>query len=166
MTDWKEVDRILSIASPFILTEEERERVARIEQSAYESNLPRIREMLETHQSELQQRQFWTELQAGQNGLRFRYSRLGFYGPGGFSSQLHVAGPLVLGTIHPKGDAVASFYPNNIDENTFIGERFDDVAFARFIADNLMNYLVPENQILSMEHYQWIRALLGSAEHE
>ena len=164
MTDWDEVDRMLRVASPFILTEEERERIARLEQSAYESNLPRIRGMLEIHESELLQRQFWTELHANQNGLRFRYSHHGFYSPGGFSSQFHVAGPLVLGTINPKGDTSASFYPNDLDKNTFIGERFDEVAFASFIADNLMNYLAPENQILSTEQYYWIRALLGSAE--
>jgi len=161
MVNWQEVDRILKVASVFILSNEERERLALVEQNAYESNLPHIQKILKQHEANLQQREFWTECQIETKGLRFRYSYPGFYGPGGFSSQFHVAGPLVLGTINPKGDAFASYYPNNLEENTFIGENFDELALRKFVANDLMKYLAPENQILSREQYNWIRELLN-----
>lgn len=164
MVDWKEIDRRLKIATPFILTEDERKRVASIEQEAYERNLPRIQELLEVHQSKLQERKFWTELQAEKKGLRFRYALHGFYGPGGFNSQLHVAGPLVLGTINPKGDAFAGFYPNDLEQNVFLGERFDELAFSDHVTQDLMRYLAPENQILSVDQYEWIQELLLRSE--
>ncbi len=160
MTYWDEIDRILKIASPFILTEDERQHIARLEQSAYESNMERIRKILEVHKLGLEQRQFWTELTITNSGLRFRYSYPGFYGPGGFSSQYHIAGPLVLGSIEPKGNEFASFYPNNIGDNTFLGEQFDEIAFERFVVTNLLKYLAPENQILSSDQYKWIRSLI------
>lgn len=166
MIDWQDVDRILEVASVFILTDEERKRFALVEQDAYESNIPRIQEILKEHEANLQQRGFWTECQIEKKGLRFRYSYPGFYGPGGFSSQFHVAGPLVLGIIDPKGDAFASYYPNNLEENTFIGDNFDELAFKEFIANNLMNYLAPENQILSKEQYNWIHDLLDHKNSE
>jgi hypothetical protein len=161
--DWAEIDRRLAVAAPFILTDEERQRVRRVEQAAFDANLPQIRAFLEAHAAELQRRDFWTELQAEPTGLRFRYSYPGFYGPGGFASQFHVAGPLVLGRIEPKGDPIASFYPNDLDENVFIGERFDEIAFADFVRDDLLRYLAPENQILSLEQYEWIREMLASS---
>lgn len=164
MVDWTEIDRILKVAAPFLLTEDERKRVAAIEQEAYEKNLPRILELLEAHQSKLQGRKFWTELQADTKGLRFRYALHEFYGPGGFNSQLHVAGPLVLGTINPKGDALAGFYPNDLEQNVFLGERFDELAFAGYVAQDLIRYLAPENQILSADQYEWIQKLLLQSE--
>jgi len=164
MVDWNEVDRLLKVAAPFILTEEERKRVAAIEQEAFERNLARIRELLEVHQSNLTKRGFWTELQADNNGLRFRYSLHGFYGPGGFNSQLHVAGALVIGTIDPKGDALTGFYVNDLENNVFLGERFDDLAFMNYVSRNLLQYLAPENQILSVDCYKWIQELLRRSE--
>ena len=164
MIDWKEIDRMLKVVEPFILTEDERKNVAAIEQEAYEKNLPRIQELLAEHQSKLQKRKFWTELQADAKGLRFRYTLHGFYGPGGFNSQLHVAGPLVLGTINTKGDAFAGFYPNDLEKNVFLGERFDELAFTDYIAQDLMSYLAPENQILSADQYEWIQKLLLKSE--
>jgi len=166
MIDWTDVDRILKVASVFILTDEERESFALVEQSAYDSNIPRIQEILKEHEGNLKTRGFWTELQIENKGLRFRYSYPGFYGPGGFSSQFHVSGPLVLGKINPKGDPIASFYPNNLDENTFLGDNFDELAFNEFIADDLMNYLAPKNQILSKEQYRWIQDLLNLKTNE
>jgi hypothetical protein len=161
--DWNDIDRRLEIARAFVLTDEERKEVAEREQTAFDSNLPKIRDVLQAHEQELGHRGFWTELQADATGLRFRYSLLGFYGPGGFSSQFHVGGPLVLGTINPRGDAIASFYDNDLEKNVFIGERFDEIAFAAFVRDNLLAYLAPENQILSAENYQWMKELLDSS---
>ena len=166
MIDWKEINRILKVASVFILTDDERRQFALVEQDAYESNIPQIRKILEEHGVNLERRGFWTECQIEDKGLSFRYSYPGFYGPGGFSSQFHVAGPLVLGTIDPKGDPIASFYPNNLDENTFLGDNFDEFAFKEFIANNLMNYLAPENQILSKEQYRWVHDLLNLKANE
>ncbi len=166
MIDWQDVNRILEVASVFILTDEERKRFALVEQDAYDSNIPRIQEILKEHEGNLQARGFWTELQIENKGFRFRYSYPGFYGPGGFSSQFHVAGPLVLGIIDPKRDPFASFYPNNLDENTFLGDNFDELAFKELIANNLMNYLAPENQILSKEQYHWVHDLLALKTNE
>lgn len=160
MVDWEKIDSMLKVASAFILTEGERKRIAAIEQEAYERNLPRIHELLEAHQTKLQERKFWTELQAETKGLRFRYSLHGFYGPGGFNSQLHITGPLVLGTIDPKRDALAGFFPNDLEQNIFLGERFDEIAFMDYVTQDLMHYLKPENQILSVEHFEWIKKLL------
>ncbi|NTV47545.1 MAG: hypothetical protein HGB11_13730 [Chlorobiales bacterium] len=160
MVDWEKIDNMLKVASPFILTVDERKRVAALEQEAYERNLPRIHELLEAHQTKLQERKFWTKLQADTKGLRFLYSLHGFYGPGGFNSQLHVAGSLVLATIRPKGDALAGFYLNDLEQNVFLGERFDEIAFMDYVSQDLMRYLAPENQILSVEQYEWIQKLL------
>lgn len=161
--DWDDVDRRLKVAGAFVLTDDERNEVAGREQAAFEVNLPKIREVLEEHEQELRRRGFWTELQAEPKGLSCRYSLPGFYGPGGFSSQFHVGGPLVVGSINPKGDAVASFYANDLDKNVFLGERFDEITFAAFVRDNLLAYLAPENQIVSTENYQWIKELLESS---
>ena len=68
----------------------------------------------------------------------------------------------MLGRINPQGDAVASFYTNDLDKNVFVGERFDEIAFSEFVGDNLHTYLAPENQIVSVENYYWIKELLDS----
>lgn len=159
--DWKKVDSILKVASVFILTDEEREHINTIEQNAYETNIPRIREILDTHVTQLKQRQFWTNLQLDDKGLKFLFSYRGFYGRGGFTSQQHIAGPLVLGTIEPKTGNTNGFYLNDLKENTFLGKDFDELAFKTFINNNLMDYLSPENQILSNEDYNFLRELLG-----
>lgn len=166
MFDWGEIDKRLKVASPFLLTPDERERVGRVEQQAYEANLPILRAFLEAHEKELKQRGFWTELKPETTGLRFRYSLHGFYGPGGFSSQSHVAGLLVLGRIDPKGDQYASFYANDLGKNLFIGERFDEIALSTFVRDDLLSYMAPENQILSADHYRWVKDLLDASNTE
>jgi hypothetical protein len=161
--DWDDIDRRLEVAGAFVLNDEERQEAAAREQAAFDANLPRIRELLEAHEQELKQRGFWTELLVESTGLRFRYSCSGFYGPGGFSSQFHVHGPLVLGVINPLGDAIASFYANDLDKNIFIGERFDEIAFTEFVGDNLRAYVAPENQIVSVDNYEWIKEMLESS---
>jgi hypothetical protein len=133
-----------------------------VEQQAFDSHLPQVRALLGSHEAELQRRGFWTELTAESKGLRFRYSKTGFYGPGGFSSQFHVAGPLVLGRIDPRGDPIASFYANDLEKNLFLGERFDEIAFVAFVRDDLLSYLAPENLIVSPEQYSWIKQLLAA----
>lgn len=159
VVDFSELDRLLKVATPFILTDEEQQRVSAIEQKAYEKNLLSIHPILDDLQSKLNERKFWTENQVNTQGLRFRYSLRGFYGPGGFTSQMHVAGLLVLGRIDPKGDHYAGFYTNDLEKNTFIGERYDELAFIRFIEQDLTRYLAPGNQILSTEQSEWIQRL-------
>ena len=162
--NWTEFDRRLRIASPFILTDDERKGVASVEQAAYERNLSTLRRVLEDHQAEMQKRSFWTELIVEHDKFSFRYSLPGFYGPGGFRSMFHAAGPLVLATINPAGDAVAAFYRNELADNVFLGESFDEVALASFIEKNLLEYLKPENQILSLDDYTFVQQLLAENE--
>ncbi len=76
----------------------------------------------------------------------------------------HAAGPLVLATINPAGDAIAAFYRNELADNVFLGENFDEVALVRFIEKNLLEYLKPENQILSLDEYAFVRQLLAGNE--
>ena len=65
-----------------------------------------------------------------------------------------------LGTINPKGDSLAGFYPNDLEQNIFLGERFDEIAFVNYVTQDLMRYLAPENQIISADQYEWIQKLL------
>lgn len=164
VVDWEEVDRRLQIASAFVLTNAERERVGAVEQAAYEANLPEIRAMLEQHHSALEERSFWAKLKAENDGLQFLYSLPGFYGPGGFGSASHAGGLLVLGTVNPKATVTTPFWNNDLAKNVFLGEHFDAVAFAGFVNDDLLAYLSPENQILSSEQYAWVKGLLNKSD--
>lgn len=129
------------------------------EQAAYEVNLEEITAILEEYRQRLSERGFWTECSVNKEGMRFSYSMPGFYGPGGFSSQFHIAGPLVLGQISPKGDAFQSFYSNDVDQNVKIGADFDQELFSAFVEKNIQEYLAPENLIVTRGQYERIRAL-------
>ena len=159
MVDWAAVDRRLEIASTFVLTPDERKEAAQIEQTAFETNLPHIQSLLNDHRAQLDKRGFRTELPIETAGFFFRYWFDGFYGPGGFRSMFHVSGPLVVARLVPRGDETRAFYQNDVNENVFLGERFDELAFAEFIRQDLMDFLAAENQILSREHYEWVKDL-------
>jgi hypothetical protein len=88
-----------------------------VEQAAYERNLPEIDAILQEYERKLSEMGFWTERIVTSQGMRFRYNIAGYYGPGGFSSQFHIAEPLVLGQIDRRGDAIQSFYYNDLDAN-------------------------------------------------
>ena len=105
---------------------------------------------------------FWVENNVTEQGTRFRFSLQGYYGPGGFSTQFHISGPLVLGLINPAGDELASFYPNDIDQCFLMGLDFDKTKFEQFVLKQIENYLQPENLITSKEQYDRFRALLSN----
>ncbi len=158
-TVWREIDCLIDVATAFILSDEEFEETKNAEQLAYDSNLPTIRQILGSHEAELKKRGFRPKLVISSKGLRFSYCYPGFYGPGGFTSQFHVAGPLVVATIAPEGASTSSgFYSNDLDKNIFLGRTFDELVFRDFILQNLLDYLQPENQILSLADYEFVRA--------
>lgn len=154
-----ELDTALAVSKQYRLTREEKAFIAKEEQGAYKSKLDEITTILKEYEDELSQRGFWTESNIQKNGLRFRYSLDGYYGPGGFSSQFHIAGPLVLGVINPKGDAFQSFYSNDVDKNIKIGADFNAIEFRQFVENNIREYVAPENLVITKDQYDWIRAL-------
>ena len=154
---WPKIDRALEVSSTYRLTPKEREHIANEEQAAYEKNIEEITRILREYEAELNRRGFCTECQLNKNGLRFRYSLGGYYGPGGFSSQFHTAGPLVLGEIVPHGDPTQSFYKNDIDLNIQIGADFDSADFRKFVQRNIEAYVSVNNLILTKEQYDRLR---------
>ena len=154
---WSVIDKALEVSSTYRLTAQEREHIAKEEQACYENNIDAITRILKKYDTELQRRGFWTECQIRQDGLRFRYSLGGYYGPGGFSSQFHTAGPLVLGEIVPHGDAFQSFYKNDIDLNVQIGADFESGDFEKFIQRNIEAYVSVNNLIVTKEQYDRLR---------
>ena len=156
---WEEIDRVVNASREFMLTEEEVKLMAKEEQQSYEANLESIEKTLENIRSELESRGFWVEKSVSASGLRFRFSLRGYYGPGGVSSQFHIAGPLVSGVINPKSDAFQSFYNNNIDECQQLGADYDENQFESYIQKVIKDYLSPHNLIVSQEQYDRFRDL-------
>jgi len=156
---WNEVDKQLSVTQQFIFSDEEAKHIGKIEQECYEKNLDKINEVLDGFKSDLEKRDFWVEKQVAEKGLRFRFSLRGHYGPGGFSSQFHVSGPLVVGVINPKGDAIQGFYNNDIDECQCLGADFDADEFKAFVQETIENYISFENLIITREQYDKFRDL-------
>jgi hypothetical protein len=154
---WNKIDDIVERHKEHILTNEQRRLIAEEEQKAYEANLETIKVVIEEYQDELKKRDFWTELQIDSKGFRFRFNTNGYYGPGGFSSQFHIAGPLVLGIINPKGDALASYYKNKLEENVQIGCNFDKAEFIRFVEKVISDFISPNNLIVPKEQYEYLR---------
>ncbi|WP_197485243.1 MULTISPECIES: hypothetical protein [unclassified Vibrio] len=117
MSNWNKVKQLVDASKDFILTDEERNLMLKAEQNAYERNLIEIKEVLELAGKRLNGLGFWVENKVSNEGLRFRFSLAGYYGPGGFSTQYHISGPLVLGIINPAGDPFASFaYSGDCDQ--------------------------------------------------
>ncbi|MGN2670327.1 hypothetical protein ACTFQD_02675 [Aliivibrio fischeri] len=160
MNSWDKIEQLVLASKDFILTEAERKLIVEEEQQAYVKNLPVIRDVLDRANEKLKHFGFWNEYQINEGGLRFRFSLQGYYGPGGFSSQYHISGPLVLGIINPAGDEFASYYPNDIDQCVFIGMDFDQNDFEQFVLKEIEHYLQPENLITNKEQYERFRALL------
>ncbi|CSC38179.1 Uncharacterised protein [Vibrio cholerae] len=162
MGNWKNIEKLVLASKDFILTEEERQLIVKEEQQAYVTNMPAIIEVLNMAQLKLKALGFWVENNVTEQGTRFRFSLQGYYGPGGFSTQFHISGPLVLGLINPAGDQLASFYPNDIDQCFLMGLDFDKTKFEQFVLKQIENYLQPENLITSKEQYDRFRALLSN----
>ncbi|EGR4126244.1 TPA: hypothetical protein RI762_003597 [Vibrio cholerae] len=162
MGNWKNIEKLVLASKDFILTEEERQLIVKEEQQAYVTNMPAIIEVLNMAQLKLKALGFWVENSVTEQGTRFRFSLQGYYGPGGFSTQFHISGPLVLGLINPAGDELASFYPNDIDQCFLMGLDFDKTKFEQFVLKQIENYLQPENLITSKEQYDRFRALLSN----
>ncbi|EGR0495364.1 TPA: hypothetical protein ACMDTO_003673 [Vibrio cholerae] len=162
MGNWKNIEKLVLASKDFILTEEERQLIVKEEQQAYVTNMPAIIEVLNMAQLKLKALGFWVENNVTEQGTRFRFSLQGYYGPGGFSTQFHISGPLVLGLINPAGDELASFYPNDIDQCFLMGLDFDKTKFEQFVLKQIENYLQPENLITSKEQYDRFRALLSN----
>ena len=154
---WSEIDKTLELHSEYILSDEQRKLIADEEQKSYEKNIEIIEQITTEFDNELKKRNFWTELIINKEGFRYRYSYKGYYGPGGFSSQFHIAGPLVLGLINPAKDALASFYKNNLEENIQIGCNFDANEFRNFIEKTILSYVSTNNLIISKEQYDNLR---------
>lgn len=162
MGNWKNIEKLVLASKDFILTEEERQLIVKEEQQAYVTNMPAIIEVLNMAQLKLKALGFWVENNVTEQRTRFRFSLQGYYGPGGFSTQFHISGPLVLGLINPAGDELASFYPNDIDQCFLMGLDFDKTKFEQFVLKQIENYLQPENLITSKEQYDRFRALLSN----
>ncbi len=156
---WQTIDETLILHSNYILTDDERIMIAKKEQEAYQANIPKMKEALNYFKEKLSERGFWTELQIDEKGLRFRYSKPGYYGPGGFASQYHIAGPLVLAELNPKGGELAFFYKNDLDQNTEIGTSFSYDDFINFIRNNIMHFTNVENLIVNRGDYERLRNL-------
>ncbi len=156
---WQDIDVTLALHSNYILSDDERIMIARKEQEAYESNIPQMMDVLNYFKEKLSERGFWTELQINESGLRFKYNKSGYYGPGGFSLQYHIAGPLVLAELNPKGGELAFFYKNDLDQNTEIGTGFSYDDFLSFIRNNILHFINAENLILSRGDYERLRNL-------
>lgn len=154
---WDNLDDVVHKHNEHILSDEQRKFIANEEQKAYEANIESIREVIEEVENKLKERGFWTETTIDQKDFRFRFNKSGYYGPGGFSSQYHMGGPLVLGVINPTGDAFASYYKNNLEENVQIGCNFDKSEFTEFVKKTIMNFTSANNLIISKEEYDKIR---------
>jgi len=154
---WSNVDKTIERHNEFILSKEQRQLIANEEQKAYENNIAVITTIMQEIEQELKTRGFWTELQISTTGFRFRFNTNGYYGPGGFSSQYHIAGPLVLGKINPLGDAFASFYENKLENNVQIGCNFNEEEFVEFVEKVISDYISPKNLIISKDQYEYLR---------
>ena len=154
---WGNVDKTIERHNEFILSKEQRQLIANEEQKAYENNIVVITTIIQEIEQELKTRGFWTELQISKEGFRFRFNTNGYYGPGGFSSQYHITGPLVLGKINPMGDALASFYENKLEDNLQIGCNFNEIEFIEFVEKVISDYISPKNLIISKDQYEYLR---------
>ena len=154
---WDKLDIIVQRHNEHILSNEQRQLIADEEQKAYEANMEVIKELIEAFEKELKARNFWTEIYIDKKGFRFRFNKSGYYGPGGFSSQYHIGGPLVLGVINPAGDAIQSFYKNKLEDNTQIGCNFDKIVFIEFVKKIINDFVSPNNLIISKDQYDYLR---------
>lgn len=159
--DWEEIDKVLRRHESYILTDEERTRIQEEEQSAYESNLPGIVELIKAFEEKLQERGFDTTLTASDKGLEFTYSKKGYYGPAGFQTAFHVDGPLVTACLNPAGLPGSFIQKNDLDENFEIGTGFVLAEFEGFLKNNLLDLLNPINLITTEEKRDRLRALQG-----
>ncbi|MHA4844522.1 hypothetical protein ACX0G7_10180 [Flavitalea antarctica] len=154
---WENLDKTIERHKEHILSDYQRRLIAEEEQKAYEKNLDKIKSIISEFESRLKERGFWTEIQIDAKGFRFRFNTSGYYGPGGFSSQYHVAGPLVLGVINPAGDAYASYYKNKLEDNIQIGCNFDEEEFIKFVKKVIADFISPNNLIVSKDQYDYLR---------
>ena len=154
---WDNLDKVVKRHDEHILSDEQRRLIADEEQKAYESNIEKIKEVIEEVEKGLKVRGFWTEVYIDKRGFRFRFNKSGYYGPGGFSSQYHIGGPLVLGVINPAGDALASYYKNNLEDNIQIGCNFDKIEFTKFVKKVITDFTSPNNLIISKDQYDYLR---------
>lgn len=154
---WGKVDKIIARHKEHILSDDQRRLIAKEEQKAYEKNLDTIKSIISEFEKGLKERGFWTELQIDANGFRFRFNTSGYYGPGGFSSQYHMAGPLVLGIINPAGNAYTSYYKNKLEDNIQIGCNFDQAEFVKFVENVISDFISPNNLIVSKDQYDYLR---------
>ncbi|MBD0724464.1 hypothetical protein B6A10_04660 [Flavobacterium sp. L1I52] len=154
---WSNIDNVLKIHEEHILSNDQRKFIHEEEQKAYETNINSIQEIIDEFESKLKERNFWTEKQIDKKGFRFRFNKTGYYGPRGFSSQFHIAGPLVLGVINPTGDSLQSFYKNRLEDNVQIGCNFDKDELIKFIEKIILDFASTNNLIISKEQYDYLR---------
>ena len=155
---WDSVDRRLGLQERYVLTDAERQQIHEKEVEAYKANLAEMQRIMNSHRGELDKRGFHTELQCNEDGLLFRYSRQGYYGPGGFRSDPHIDGPLVLSELNPAGDPNTYIRDNDIEKNAEVGTGFDPELFEQFVRRNLDRFLEPGNLIITDSRRDQIRA--------
>ena len=155
---WKSVDSRLELQERYVLTDAERQQIHEQEVEAYKANVSEMQRIMNAHREELDKRGFDTKLQCNDDGLHFRYSRPGYYGPGGFRSDAHIDGPLVLSELHPAGDPNTYIRDNDIEKNIEVGTGFDPEKFSLFVRNNLDKFLDPGNLITTEARRDQIRA--------
>lgn len=154
---WNSVDQRLELQRNYILTDEERWRILDEEVEAYKVNLPVIQRIMNDHKAQLERRGFTTELQCDEKAILFRYNKNGYYGPGGFRSDQHIDGPLVMSELNPAGNPNSFIRDNDIDKNTEVGTGFDSDAFKHFVRNNLDMFLNPNNLITTEVRREQLR---------
>ena len=154
---WNSVDQRLELQRNYILTDEERRRILDKEVEAYKEHLPELQRIMYEHKDQLECRGFTTELQCDEGAVLFRYNKPGYYGPGGFRSDQHTDGPLVLSQLHPAGDPNFYVFDNDIDKNTEVGTGFDSGRFQQFVHNNLDTFLTPNNLITTEARREQLR---------
>lgn len=157
---WQDIESRISIQERFILTEDERKKIHKDEQQAFESNLEIIREIMNEFQKNLTDRDFSiTETKLKKDGFIFKYTKVGYYGPAGFRTDFHLDGPLVLSQLIPQGDQNTFIRHNDLDKNFEVGTGFNIEKFKRFLENNLNTFLDPANLITTEERREQLRAL-------
>ncbi|MBW2741401.1 MAG: hypothetical protein JRE64_21735 [Deltaproteobacteria bacterium] len=157
---WQDIEHRISTQETFILTEDERKKIHKDEQQAFESNLEILNEIMNEFQKNLTDRGFSiTETRLEKNGFIFKYVKVGYYGPAGFRTDFHLDGPLVLSQLTPQGDPNTFITYNDLDKNFEIGRGFNIEKFKRFLEKNLNTFLDPANLITTEERREQLRAL-------
>lgn len=153
---WREIDEILHARSEFLpklISEEERFA----DQSAYESNLPFLREFVDEWARELQVRSFViVEKTAETGGLKLAYFRHGFKGYGGLASWRNIEGRIVAGIVGPAA-LNTLYWPADPETCIPLGTGFDREKFSCYAQDSLRTFLDEGNVLMTPNSWANLR---------